>query len=521
MDKLILEVFRHMRAMWRYRRLGLICAWIVALLTVGLIFSTPKKFVASARIFVNTDSILKPLMAGMTVQPDSGQRIALLSRMVISRPNVEQLVKDTGLEAKAKTTEQRERLIDDVIDVLTIEGVGGDKSNIYLLKYRDTVPERAKHMIELLVAKFIESSQGGRTTDTEAAKQFLDEQADSYEKKLLEAEGRLKEFKLQNMGMVSPDGKDYISQMTFVKDQLSQAQLQLREAENSREAYRKGLAGEDIAAAPAIGTNAAGESIGDIDIRIEAMKRNLDTLLQKYTEGHPDVTGTRRVLKELNDQRRQLVEEHRKTGVPLTAPAALTGPRASEQLKVSLAQAEASVASLRARVSEYAGRYNQLREIALRMPEYEAQLAQLNRDYQINKKNYDDLAARRESASISSDMQSVSGVGDFRLIDPPRVAPAVATSRSVLLLIGLIFSLAAGLGVMFLAKEVRARVYDRSQLSEVAGLPILGVISIVDNERLKREEKLRLRYFTLTAFALFCLYLGVVAAGFLLTKPAA
>src|SRR5256885_11119912 len=125
-------------------------------------------------------------------------------------------------------------------------------------------------MVELLVAKFIDSSKGGRTTDTDAARQFLDEQAESYEKKLQEAEGRLKEFKLQNMaGMVSGEGRDYISQMSTVRDQLSQAQLQLRETENSRDAYRRGLAAEDIAATPAIGANASRESIADIDARID------------------------------------------------------------------------------------------------------------------------------------------------------------------------------------------------------------------------------------------------------------
>jgi polysaccharide chain length determinant protein (PEP-CTERM system associated) len=518
MDKLVFEILRHMRAMWRYRRLGLFTAWIVAIVATIGVFMVPKKYEASARVFVNTDSILKPLMVGMTVQPDNSERVAMLSRLVISRPNVEQLIKETGLDAKAKTAEKRERLLDDVMNRLSIESAG-EKINIYLIKFRDTQPERAQHMVELLVSKFIDSSKGGRTTDTEAAKQFLDEQADAYEKKLQDAENRLKDFKLKNMVGISPgEGKDYVTQMQAVSEQLSQAQLQLREAENSRDAYRRGLAAEDITTAPTVATNAAGESIADIDARIDSMKRNLDSLLQRYTENHPDVVGTRRVINELYEQRKHLVEQYRKSGTPLTQPAT-TGPRASEQLKVSLAQAEASVASLRARVAEYSARYNQLRDAARRMPEYEAQLAQLTRDYQINKKNYDDLAARRESASIASDMQSVSGVADFRLIDPPRVSPtAVSTARSLMLGAALLAALSAGIGLMFLAKEIRARFYDRSQIGQVTGLPILGVISVVPNEEREREKKKQLRRFYQTAGALFGVYVVVVIAGVLLTK---
>lgn len=521
MDKLISDILRHLRAMWRYRWLGLVTSGILAIATAAYVITIPKKYEASARIFVNTDSILKPLMQGMTAQPDNSQRVALLSRVVISRPNVASLIQETGIAAKAKTTEQRERLLDDVMSVLTIQNTG-EKDNIYVVKFRDTEPERARLMVEMLVAKFIDSSKGGRTTDTDAAKQFLDEQAATYEKKLQEAESKLKDFKMKNMvGMLPGEGKDYFAQVAVIGDQLHQAQLQLREAENSRDAYRRGLAGEDISAPHAGGTNAAGEGVADIDARIDVMKRNLDGLLQKFTESHPDVVGTRRVIQELEQNRAKLIAEYRQAGIPLTR-VSTGGPRASEQLKVSLAQAEASVASLRVRVSEYGTRYNQMRDMARRMPEFEAEYAQLTRDYESNKKSYENLVARRESASMASDMQSVAGVADFRLIDPPRVKPgAVSVSRALMVPAALLFSLLVGVGVMFVAKEIRTCFYDRAQLSSFSGLPVLGVISRVVSEQLRLQERKELMRFTQTAGALFGVYIVVLIAGTLLTRPVA
>jgi hypothetical protein len=56
------------------------------------------------------------------------------------------------------------------------------------------------------------------------------------------------------------------------------------------------------------------------------------------------------------------------------------------------------------------------------MPQIEAEFAQLNRDYEINKKNYEQLVQRRESANMGSEINNSVGV-DFRLIDPPRVSP--------------------------------------------------------------------------------------------------
>ena len=38
-------------------------------------------------------------------------------------------------------------------------------------------------------------------------------------------------------------------------------------------------------------------------------KRNLDGLLQRYTEQHPDIIATRKLIKELEEQKRKEVQE--------------------------------------------------------------------------------------------------------------------------------------------------------------------------------------------------------------------
>lgn len=522
-DKLLLALLLQLRAMWKYRWRGLYVAFGVAIVASAISMTIPKRYEATARIYANTDSILKPLMAGMTVQPDINQRVLMLSRIVISRPNVEQLIRATGLDQGVKTDEDREYLIDRTMKVLALEPAANTRnSNLFIVKFRDSKPERAKQVVDLLVSMFIDTSKGGGESDTETAKAFLDEQAALYEKKLRDAESKLKEFKLRNIdGATSAEGRDYFAQMASVSEQLNQAQLQLREAENSRDAFRRGLAGEDIAAAPVAssGSSGNGDSIIDIDARLDAQKRNLDSLLQRYTDKHPDVVGARRVIQELEEQRRQLIQDYRKAGVPLIQSVA-SGPRASEQIKVSLAQAEANVASLRARVSEYSARYNHLREMARRMPEYEAELAQLNRDYEVNKRNYENLISRREQASISGEMQSVSGVADFRLIDPTRVVPAIFPTRTLLLLLSILLAVAAGAGTMFVSKEMRPCFFERQQLRTATGLPVLGVISFVVSDEAVAEGRKDLAKLSWTAGALLVVYIVLVGGMLMLAKTA-
>jgi polysaccharide chain length determinant protein (PEP-CTERM system associated) len=499
-----------LRGMWAHRRIGLAAAWAVGAIALAAIMVQPAKYEASARIFANTDSILKPLMTGLTVQPNEDLRIVMLSRLLISRPNVEKLVQKVGLDAHARSAEEREQIVDSVLKTIEIKAAGRD--NLYTLTFRDVDPARAKQAVDVLATMFIESSKGGKVEDTNAAKRFIDEQIEVYEKKLQEAENRLKDFRIRNSGLTPGEGKDYFVRMHETELLLSQARLELREAETARDAFRRGLASEELNKDSGVGATAnPGGMLTEIDGRIDAMRRNLDSLLQKFTNAHPDVLGAQRVIRELEEQRREWVAANPGRSATAVIQPTITGPRAAETLKVSLAQAEASVASLSSRVAEYAQRYARLKASATLVPQLEAEYTQLNRDYDVNKKNYEALVARRESATISGEMQSVTGVSDFRLVDPPRVSPSpVWPNRRLLVPLALLVALGAGLAAAYIANEVKPTFYDGRSLREVSGLPLLGVVSMVMSEPKRLAERRSIYRFAGGVGALVGIYLATL-----------
>jgi hypothetical protein len=155
------------------------------------------------------------------------------------------------------------------------------------------------------------------------------------------------------------------------------------------------------------------------------------------------------------------------------------------------------------------------------MPQLEAEFAQLNRDYDVNKKNYESLVSRRESASISGEMQSVSGVADFRLIDPPRVSPQpVAPNRRVLFPLALLVALGAGLAAAFIAREIRPAFYDGRSLSEATGLPILGTVTLIVTDPQKRAARKNMTRFLGGVGALVAAYGAAFAAVAILSARA-
>lgn len=508
MQEIVQQLLATARGMWSFRWPGLLVAWIVAAIAVVVVWRIPDQYEATARIYVDTDSILKPLMSGLAVQPNIEQQINMLSRTLVSRPNIEKLVRMADLDLASRTPAEQEALIERLMKAIEIRASTG--VNLYSIAYRDTEQDKARRVVQSMVSIFVESGLGASRKDTDSAKSFLSDQIRVFEAKLQEAEARMKEFRLRNIERQGDDGKDVATRMSEVSSQLEAARLQLREAEQAREAARRQLAearGQggsstlpDLLAGAAGGQTVAGVNIStpEIDARIDAQRRNLDALLQRYTDRHPDVVGTQRLIADLEEQkRREMAELQRRAAAAATAAANNTGVAAMagdslavQELSRMLATAEVQVAAMKARVDEFSGRLTQLRGSLKTAPAIEAEAAQLNRDYEVTKKNYEDLVSRRQSAVMSGELDVASGVADFRLIDPPRVSPKpVAPNRLLLLPAALVLSVAAGLFFAFAASQMRPTFSDADVLRARTGLPLLGVVSLLTTEQDRRRER--------------------------------
>ena len=135
---------------------------------------------------------------------------------------------------------------------------------------------------------------------------------------------------------------------------------------------------------------------------------------------------------------------------------------------------------------------NELRATANAVPQVEAEFTQLTRDYEVTKRNYDQLVTRRESAQITSDMQSTSSAMDFRVIDPPQV-PSTPDwpNRRLLMSAVLVAALAAGAGLAFLISQLRPTISSERRLRELGGLAVYGTVMLAWNDEMLRKEKLQ------------------------------
>lgn len=465
--------------LWKRRWLAVGVAWLVAAVAAIVVPLVPNRYEAAAQIYVDTQTVLKPLMQGLAYIPDIDQQVHMLARTLVSRPNVERLVDRTDLGlVSGPSPAERERAIAKLGDQIRIQPVGG-AVNLYAITYRDSDSARAKRLVEATLDLFVNASSIGKKRDSEEASEFIDGQIKAYESKLVEAENRLKEFKVRHFGASGVATQDFFGRMSALSDEVGRLRLDLAAAEQTREAYRRELASENpqLPAEGAVGSVPV--AVSELDARIENQKKLLDEMLRRYTDAHPDVVSTRRVIAQLEQQRlRDRAARAAAVSAGKGALIAATSP-VYQKLRVSLAETEAQVASLRSQLGFKQARLDEARAMASRVPQIEAELAQLNRDYDIINKNYQGLVSRRESASLGVKLDESSRLAEFRVVEPPRVSPRpVFPSRTHLALLAIVLALALGIGTPLAADYFWPTFKSTSALQRATGRQVLGAVAM-------------------------------------------
>ena len=502
MDDLSTQLLAHVKGIWKYRWVAVIAAWVVAIFGWFFVYNMPNDFQASARIHVDTQSAIKPLMQGLTIAPDMQQQVSVMSRTLISRPNVERVV--NMVEANTKSTDGKDKklAVSDLMKSIKLKTTGTD--NLFTITYNNSDRNLAKSVVESLLTIFVGMSDKGE--DPESVVRFLDEQIQGYETKLTTQENELKAFKQKNIGLMPQQGGDYYAQVAKAAENLNKTKLDLREAERARDSIQQQITGDEpVLLAIQDGNSVDPSSIVnvEIDARIAELRKKLDSLSLNYTDKHPDIIATKRLITQLQGRKIEEAKLMKSGGFDV-------GKNYSpmlQQLNLALAESQAKVASMRARVEEFTRRYNNLKSLSNSVPEVEAALAQLNRDYQVNKANYQELLKRRESAKISGKLGSASKLMSFKIIDPPTVPEIpIGPDRAKLYSVAFFIALAVGIGIAFTLNQLRPSFHSQGKLREITGMPVLGTIPMIWTSKEKSERTKRLYALGLSLLSLLGFY---------------
>lgn len=512
MEEIIQKTITYLRAVWLKRWYVVAIAWSVALIGWAVVLMMPDQYRANAKVYVDTQSVLRPLLRGLAVDTDVRAQVELMSKSLLTRPNLEKLMGMTDMDLKLNSPEEKEAAIEKIRSNVTFERDRGGP-DIYLVSYQSDNPELSRAMVQSLLTIFMESSMGDSRKTAGVASQFLDDQIREYETKLADTEAKLKEFKQRNVGLLPGAGGDYFGGLQQAMSELEMAEREYNEARKRRDEYRRQLVlAEDEPVYSYSSPGAGGEITTVYDSRIRELETKIDTLLLKYTESHPDVITARRVLQDLRNQR-DAERRSKERELAKGGKAAVAGVNpVVQQIKMSLASEEANLASLNVRLSQARQKVGMMRSNVSAGPEVEAELTALTRDYDIFKRNYQQLVERRETAKISQQVDTAGERVSFRVIEPPVVPLEPAgPNRPLLSSIVLLLGLAAGVGVAIILALLRPTFDSPRTLIHVTHLPVLGEVGLMLSEQETSRKKRDKYVFVMAMLVLIAVYFVLVS----------
>ena len=292
------------QALWRHRWLAVGTAWLVCTAGwIGVAF-IPTKYESTARVYLNADPLLTPLLRGLAADTDPGRHLDFMQRTLLSRPNLEQLIRLTDLDTGIRTPAEKEALFKRLASDISVSPI---TLNLLALSYRDSDPTLAKNIVQSLLTIFAEKMAGSSRAEMDSAQRFLDDEIASYRDQLRAAEKRRSDLAekypdiVRNRTPDAPGGDDNGNRLEQARGTVTQLKLELGDVTSKRDAIQKELAAVPttltVDHGPQVIVN--GGQLTPVEARLQELRRNLDGLLLKYTEEHPDVKAARQAIAQL------------------------------------------------------------------------------------------------------------------------------------------------------------------------------------------------------------------------------
>src|SRR4051794_28143649 len=205
MPDYLLDLVRYYALSLWERRWGIvIVAWCVSLPGWAAVALLPNTYSATAKIYVDTEGIMGPLMKNLAVMPDVDRQVQTVRETLLSRPNLAELVQRTGLDRGVSGPGAREDLMRRLAQQIQVQPLD---TSLLQVSYASPDPELAYRGVGAVTDLFVERNLGHETSDVDAARAFIDRQIGEYEDKLRDADLALARFKREHAGELGGTGQ--------------------------------------------------------------------------------------------------------------------------------------------------------------------------------------------------------------------------------------------------------------------------------------------------------------------------
>ncbi len=454
-----------------YRRKGFIISFalVVFLLVAYMAVIAPNIYQSSTLILVSPQRLPASFVTS-TITTGLQERMQSIIQEILSRTQLEKIVQEFDLYASRNN---RAILEDRVESLRKAIKVDFRRNNVFQLSFEFQNPEKAKQVAGRLSSLFIEQNLQVREQEAMGTKTFIVAESERLRKELEEQEAVVNQYRAAHRYEL-PDQLDTnlrsIEQLRRELEGVSQrlAALQERKGVLQKQAVESDILGVDLLG----GSFAAPGEGGTQSVQIQMRKKELDSLLQRYSAKHPDVIRVKKEIQALEAESKDLA-----AGKPAKSTTAPAGNPLKQVLQTQISDIAAEVQALSAQQGRIRSQIGILQGRIDNTPIRAIELTKISRGYEITLRKYQDLLAKSLESQVSENMEKKQKGEQFQILDPANFPlKPLRPNRPMIVLIGLLAGLGGGFGLAFLWENLDTSFKRGDEVSSYVDVPLLATM---------------------------------------------
>jgi succinoglycan biosynthesis transport protein ExoP len=462
------------------------CGW---LLVWGASWLIPSTYRSGTLILVEQPSVPSKYVES-NIESDIQHQLDSITQQILSRTRLIRIIDSVGLYAKERKHKSPDDLVEMMRKDIEIELTHTDdkKLSSFNIYYASRDPKTAQLATSELANLFITENLEERQKRSESTTSFLQDQLDQARAKLAAQEAKLRVFKDQHLGELPTQTQSNLQILTGLQAQLQANQDSLNRAKQQN-AYLESLTNQYRAMDSGTKPGETGGSVGlaAIDKELDLLKSQLADLTSHYTDKHPDVRKTKEQIARTEKMRERIVAE-------MNNPATATNPAPTATVSLDAktapmlemeSQLKANRLEISSRETEIKDEQNKINQYQARLnmaPVMEQQYADITRDYDQSKTDYEALLAKKNQSEMSTDLEKTQQAEHFTMLDPPNLpARPYKPNRLMLCGAGLAVGLVLGGGLAFGKEKLAGKVYSEREIKKLVPFDVIAEIPPIES----------------------------------------
>jgi polysaccharide chain length determinant protein (PEP-CTERM system associated) len=451
------------------RKKFIVCVFVVVfLLSAYLAVIMPKIYESSSLILVSPQRVPASFVTS-TITTDLGERMQSIIQEILSRTQLEKIVKEFNLYPSGDASIMEDR-VEKLRKTIKVEF---RRNNVFKLSFESNNPEKAKQVTGRIASLFIEQNLQVREQQAIGTKSFMTAEAERLRKDLEEQETVVNQYKAANRYELPDQLDTNLRTSEQLRREMEASNQRLSALQERKGILQKQTIESDILGVDLLGgiLSAPGESGGQ-NVQVQMRKKELDSLLQRYSAKHPDVV---RVKKEIES----LEAESRDTSTVKSAKSTTTssGNPLKQVLQTQISDIDAEIQTLRIQRDQIRAQIGTLQARVDATPIRAIEISKISRGYEITLRKYQDLLAKSLESELSENMEKKQKGEQFQILDPANFPlKPVRPNRPLILLVGLLAGLAGGFGLAFVWDNLDTSFKRSDEISTYVNVPLLATL---------------------------------------------